>query len=84
MENSCKALATKTNSFPFNPLIKLYRCGDFGKDTSTVDKVQASWGSAEHLTSSGRYSEAIAQLNSTARFLPMIHGAFIRGAWLKA
>jgi hypothetical protein len=54
-------------------------CVSFGADTKAVDKVQSSWDPAERLTSSGDYATAVKELEATARFLPSIKNAFIRG-----
>lgn len=53
-------------------------CDSFGPNEGAVDKVQSSWGPAEDLIAKHDYSRALAELEATERYLPLIHDAFIR------
>lgn len=54
-------------------------CLDFGPDQPAINKVQSSWGPAEHLMAMGDYAQAVERLRATTQFLTSIQSAFIRG-----
>jgi hypothetical protein len=54
-------------------------CAHFGADTKAIDRVQSSWNTVAQDAAPRNYAREVALLESTARFLPEIHNAFIRG-----
>lgn len=59
-------------------LLAAGKCADFGDDGPAVVKVQASWGPGEALMQQHQYARALAELQSTKRYLPEIQNVRLR------